>query len=389
MVVNCRNILKLPFCSEIKLIAGRGGQNRIVKWFHYMEDPGYSNYLKGGELVLTTGIFLKNDMDMYMEFVDELYQAGVAGLIINLSPYTTQIPQEIIQMGDDLEFPIFEMPAELHIIDVSQSICRAIVNAATEQNKKERLLLDLIYSKNGLTDKKISKIKELGFREGCMYRVMTIFLEEDEEVLRNEGQMIIESISMDVNQLFYIVQTNNIVFVFPTEDDKSAIELANVIYDFLAAKYEDRNPRIGIGSAFCDFADFRTSYEQSQRAIELLYHDMAKHILNYSEMDFYCLLYEIENRNRLSAIYQKILNPLLVSDKETGSELVATLETFLKENGNLIHTSEKLFIHVNTLRYRINKIEQMLGIDTHCYTDLFRLGMAIQIKNFLNAESVS
>jgi purine catabolism regulator len=56
-----------------------------------------------------------------------------------------------------------------------------------------------------------------------------------------------------------------------------------------------------------------------------------------------------------------MLGPLLEYDREHDSELVKTLRVFLEQNQNLARTAKALFIHYNTMRYRLERIREMLG----------------------------
>jgi DNA-binding PucR family transcriptional regulator len=67
------------------------------------------------------------------------------------------------------------------------------------------------------------------------------------------------------------------------------------------------------------------------------------------------------------------------------TELYPTLSVYLENNGNITVTAEKLFIHPNTLRYRINKIEKLLKTDLSNFESIVELSIAYKIDQLLNS----
>lgn len=379
MTVNCKNILKLPACKGLKLLAGKGGQNRIVKWVYYLEDPGYIDYLKGGELVITTGLLLKEDTEAYIELTERLYQAGASGLIINISPYISEIPQDVLQMGDDLDFPIYEMPAEYHIIDISQSIGKAIVNAADEANRQERFLLDLIYNQYTFTEKKLNKVRELGYDLSRQHAVYSVQIDDEEEILSAIVENIGSRINQPENPVFCVAQRNKIILL-ATVDNGQLQKLADTIYA-VAAETTDKEIKIGVSDTFYLLNNFIVCYEQSAKALLALAANEKKKICIYSELGLQRILYEVSNEEVLKDTVHKILGK--IEQQDNAQEILLTLQAYLAESGNLNRTAERLYIHINTLRYRIEKIQHIMGVDLRNYSELFQIQLALFIREYM------
>ena len=66
MKVTCRSILTLPYANQLKPVAGKEGMDHVISWVYYMEEPHYIEWLKGGELVLITGLVTKEREDNNM-----------------------------------------------------------------------------------------------------------------------------------------------------------------------------------------------------------------------------------------------------------------------------------------------------------------------------------
>jgi DNA-binding PucR family transcriptional regulator len=89
--------------------------------------------------------------------------------------------------------------------------------------------------------------------------------------------------------------------------------------------------------------------------------------------------------NILSEYSKGKLGRLINNDMLHKTELYSTLSVYLENNGNITVTAEKLFIHPNTLRYRINKIEKLLKTDLSNFESIVELSIAYKIDQLLNS----
>ena len=69
-----------------------------------------------------------------LELINRLFQKNVAGIIINIGPYFPCVPKEVTNLADVLSLPIFELPWQVKLVDITQEICSAIVIKEIEKN---------------------------------------------------------------------------------------------------------------------------------------------------------------------------------------------------------------------------------------------------------------
>jgi len=81
------------------------------------------------------------------------------------------------------------------------------------------------------------------------------------------------------------------------------------------------------------------------------------------------------------AFRARLLDPLLAYDSEHGTELVRTLEVFLDCSGSWTKAAETMFVHVNSLRYRIRRIEELTGRDLGSLEDQAALLLALRLRS--------
>ncbi|ATW27987.1 PucR family transcriptional regulator [Candidatus Formimonas warabiya] len=122
------DILKTPHFKEAKLLAGAGGVNRVVKWVHILEGREYvSESVNGMELILTTGVDFTGK-DVALSFLEKLIHKNVSGLGIELISYITELPEEMIRMADQYNFPLIGFPKFIRYIEITRFLHTIIVS---------------------------------------------------------------------------------------------------------------------------------------------------------------------------------------------------------------------------------------------------------------------
>lgn len=106
----------------------------------------------------------------------------------------------------------------------------------------------------------------------------------------------------------------------------------------------------------------------------------------FSDYVYYALLDQVEDKSLLSFIRHPALDTLIHYDREKSAELYQTLRVFTKCGFNKAHTSERLFLHRNTVNYRIAQIESICGIDLSTTELLFSLQLSFLIDGYLTTS---
>jgi DNA-binding PucR family transcriptional regulator len=91
----------------------------------------------------------------------------------------------------------------------------------------------------------------------------------------------------------------------------------------------------------------------------------------------------VQDSGVLKRYYEGTLRPLAEYDRVKGAQLLETLETYLSESCNLESTANRMFLHKNTLKYRLSKIESMTGSNLKAIDDRCQLYLALKIRNML------
>jgi purine catabolism regulator len=156
-----------------------------------------------------------------------------------------------------------------------------------------------------------------------------------------------------------------------------ALALGKAVLDQATREYPEIPARCGIGAMAQELQDWRVSLRQAGQALEMARRLEERKPLFYSDLSVYRLLFQLEYSPELIAFRQETLGALLAY--EGVSELIHTLEAYFEHNGNLSQTAEALFIHRNTLIYRMERIAAITDLDLDNAEDRLKLQLALHI----------
>lgn len=141
--VRCRDtvVIMFPTVREVialdsmrigapRLVAGEAGLDHPVRWVHSAEVPDIASLLRGGELVLTTGIGLPADDAGVRAFVNDLAEVGVAGLVVELGRrYTTSVPKVMAAAAEKRALPLIELRRPTPFVPITEAVHSLIVDS--------------------------------------------------------------------------------------------------------------------------------------------------------------------------------------------------------------------------------------------------------------------
>lgn len=115
-------ILGHPSFENAKLVAGETGLQRRVLWLHNAGVPDAPYWLNGGELVLTTIFNMPQDIQEQRDYIVQMAEKEVAGLVITVGRYIEAIPEHLRQAADENDFPLIEIPYVARFVDIAKAI---------------------------------------------------------------------------------------------------------------------------------------------------------------------------------------------------------------------------------------------------------------------------
>lgn len=205
-------------------------------------------------------------------------------------------------------------------------------------------------------------------------------------VRRMENRYLKRSFCMELERIFtkgHSVQYKGYIGILaPPVSEKQGDELARL------AQYEDVN--IGLSWTFSDIADFKRYFNQAVAAIKLAQRfGQVNRVFDYSDFNYYDLLNNYTGKTPLEHYCHPALKILRDYDSANNTKFYITLRAYLEHEKNLRATAEALFIHRNTLIYRINRISQLIKLDLDKVNVVHSLMDSYRIETFLDRHRLS
>jgi sugar diacid utilization regulator len=141
---------------------------------------------------------------------------------------------------------------------------------------------------------------------------------------------------------------------------------------------------IGIGGACQDPADIARSYGQARRTIEAVQRlGRRGQVVAFEDLGIHRLLLQVPDLAELRSFAAEILGKLGGQEGQRGTELLATLACYFRENSSPQRTARSLHVHPNTVAYRIRRIQEITGLQLGSYRDRLMAQVALEIIDAL------
>lgn len=168
-------------------------------------------------------------------------------------------------------------------------------------------------------------------------------------------------------------------------DTKSLEKLAASIVDTLSGEYYTHSV-VGVGTIVTGIRELARSFKEAQVSIEVgKVFDTEKNIITYDHLGIARLVYQLPTtlcETFLKEVFKK--GSVEAMDQET----LFTIQKFFENSLNVSETSRKLFVHRNTLVYRLEKIKKITGLDLREFEDAIVFKVALMVKKYLMSNPV-
>ena len=151
-----REVLGVSSLTQARLLAGRGGLDRIVERLNVMEVPDVLPWVKPHELLLTTGYPLRDTPAALTGLVGALDDRGLAALAIKLGRYIDELPEPMLAEADRRDFPVILLPDDVGFDDILNQVLTDILNrqaaALARYDEVHRALVQIVLAGGGLEE---------------------------------------------------------------------------------------------------------------------------------------------------------------------------------------------------------------------------------------------
>jgi PucR family transcriptional regulator, purine catabolism regulatory protein len=160
---------------------------------------------------------------------------------------------------------------------------------------------------------------------------------------------------------------------------EAAYELTRRLMEQVAIEFPDAKLIGGMSGPAQTLKDWPRVYREALQAMDVGERlKIGRQIVEFNSLGVYQLLTELETIPAVEDFASQIIAPLAAYDKEHRGSLVQTLEAYFDHHGNISRTAENLFVHRNTLLYRMDRIQELTGQDLN--NSNMRLALHLSLK---------
>lgn len=345
---------------NMKLVAGRGGMENMVRWVHMVEDSEVPDFLHGNELVFTTGIGHSGN-EWLVPFAISLKEHGAAGLVVNIGPYISAVPPQVIVYCEQNAFPLFTLPWEVKIIDITFDFCRRIIDSDEQEVTLAESFRNLIFSSDNKTGY-AEQLNRMGFHDTSDYIIIAIAVSGKdsvaEQILHGGKSPLIHMLRQTRNPFAIFYQDDKLISVRQnmTHDEMRRMQTALSRMEFPAEVH------IGISESGYGYDKIPQCYKQAITALSVS-EIQGERMMSYNDTGVYKLLFNIDNRDVLRDYVSGILGAVIQYDSANGTDYEKTLYNYFMCGGSVQRTADLMRVHRNTVNYKIKAIRELTGME--------------------------
>ena len=308
---------------KMKMIAGNSGWSNSISWLLMLEDLTIIQNFSGKELAVTTGLGFQREEDM-LELVEELSTHNSSGLVVNTGYYVKDIPQSVQDYCNKNDFPLLTVPWEVFLADLIKDLTfRIFVQSSTDEQISDAFIHAIeqpeaqdLYTRDLLPHYDLDGTFQVALvSTGDLDKMDTV----ERKRIAYRMQLYLTNLTHNGHFFYY---ASYFVIIMNAIGEEESREILGAFSERMRSKMPERRVFIGVS-------------------------DQVKDIVNL--------------HLALRDLSDKPLAPLIEYDREHGGEYLATLESYLRCGGSIKAMSEEMYVHRNTILYRMANIKKLLG----------------------------
>lgn len=369
---------------KVNLVAGKDGIGNIIEWFQIVENNLAMTQVNNNELVFCSG----EDMDdeaVFLRFIEELIARQSSGLVIMQGHYLTEISDVVKNLCNIQRFPLMVLASSVNMSTITKLLSIQLL----ESEKINRQFFSAM--KNAISfpkklDGYVPTFVQSGFKKNEPYAVSIVKMKHRELITSSESQWLVKSMEAQLlkagDKSFVLTMDDIYVFVFSNYSEEEMREI--MLKMIMLLRMKEYQFYVGSSINHSDVEQLTNAYVQAKKVVNLSERNgWENQLVQYRELDVYQLLLAIDDKNTMKQYYDAKLGVLEKHDQNNGSDYLEFLKVYLNSNCNINDTADKLFIHRNTVVYKIKKINELLDCDLSELEVRVKLFLAIMLQNII------
>jgi len=302
------------------------------------------------------------------DLVVRAHAAGASGLVV-ADP--RELPVDLLARANDLAFPVIVVRSSATPHDVALAVMDALVthqrasNDALEDRFASITLEELVSADPHRTREAIERGSNLGWD---LHRPRAVLLASiDPPVDPGVAHRVLPTIAAAAratlgDDAVVWTRATSVAALLAADDGTAARrrQLADALREELDQRVRSVTLSIGVGRCASDPTELPTSFLDANRAVDVGRWAKGRHVTElYDELGLERLFASVPQQDLHDFVLHAI-GPLFEHDRRQRSELVATLSTWLQTR-NIAEAARQMFVHYNTFKNRLERIEDILG----------------------------
>ena len=389
----CKDLLSLTTMSQAKVIAGLGGMEKGIRWSYKAENINFEKWVRGKELLIVSSpVTQRKNFDLYKTIEKAIELNMSCALLLIGENYVAQIDKKVMDLAENNDFPLFTMPWDVPLLDFFEELGHAISYLDNRKDTEDSLLAEIIFG-NCINPSSIEqKCRQMGYDLSVLEQVFVLHLseqnsketcnrlkfndDEPSDKCARKNQSItndqIRSYAQTLKEYFSQCNYPAIVSCYGdriigfmrnyADDRKKIIEIFERFAKFLQNDLTEIEYTLNIGETCENISKLQKSFHETSKINSVLEHINRKNeIVFYDEIGFYRMLMSYENTAPMQQFANEVLSPVIQYEKKAHTQLMETMWAYFECDCNLQRTADKLFSHKNTVKYRLQRVEQITG----------------------------
>lgn len=376
MSITVRDILELSLLKDAEIIAGRNGLKHEVTRVNFTDCPiqfndlEYSLALKGDLYIRSLYWVKDNEKELYDTFY--FYVTSNSSCCLVTNEYLPEFPENIRNLAEENDYPIIKIDSKVPYGDLIRDISELLMTEQSElffENKLNRLLYETLSP---------AEILEVGKYINPMFKKEYITLCLN---LPNLDSRKFRSLQSDLKQQYQLrlrryEKGGFLIFNFlKREEFEAALPGLRRLLSYYCGKYS-----AGLSSAFESASDFQQSIRQSSSSLKIG-RMLEQQWTCFDDLQIYNLLMSVHDSAALKKFYTMTLEPLVQYEERHNVDLIKTIETYLSCDGDYKKAAQNLGQHENTIRFRINKARNLLGMEQSPFKFIEQVSLALKARS--------
>jgi DNA-binding PucR family transcriptional regulator len=359
----------------LDLVSGQDAAGRHVRWVHATELLDPTPWLRGGELLLSTGLQL-DSAQAQRELVERLAEHKIGGLGFGTGFTHKRLPAALLAEARRRSFPLFEVPYELPFIAITERVFAQLLDERYEMLQRSMagdVLADALTGRL-YPDELQARLRPFGIGEQA---AVLAFVAPDPTVA---APLVERALAREpIAGSLVAIRAGLLCAVVDAAGELDPLALARRVRGDLAAKIGEVRAS---ASRVAPTHSLRLSFHEARCALEAVRlqngNGSAEVVASYADLGAFQLLLSLQDDDALLSYCRGVLGPVEAGEGEYGDELLRSLDVFIEHNGHWEKAANALFCHRHTLRYRIRRVEQLTGRDFSHARDRIEFWLALR-----------